>query len=113
MVWRQSMELATECFQLVKRVPDDDRYLVSDMLRTAVKIPSNIAGAHESETRKVKLRHLDIARGKIGRLHALLEIARLRGYYDETAGERARILLNEIQGLLDTLIDTVRDRRWD
>ena len=114
MVWRQSLELAAECYQLVRRLPDEEHFnLCDDMLRTAVAIPSNIAGAHESESRKATLRHLDVARGKLGRLHSLLTVAKVTGAFDETADERARILLDEIQGLLDVLIDTCRDRRWD
>lgn len=107
------MELATECYQLVRHVPREDRHLSADMLRTAVKIPSNIAGGYQGDSRKVSLRFLDIARGKVWRLHALLEIARVNGYFDDGADARARVLLNEIQGLLDTLIDTVRSRNWD
>lgn len=114
MVWRQAMVLATECYKIVRLLPDEARFhLCDDLLRSAVAIPSNIAGAHHGGSRHETLRHLNLARGKISRISSLLTVAKLSGYFDDTVDERARILLDEIRGLLEALIGTVRDRKWD
>lgn len=110
-LWRQGMELAGECIGLVKRLPAEERFaLVREILQAAVAIPSNIAAGTESDSRKAFLRHLDIARGKLRRLESCLAIAREVGYFEANDDARARLLTNEIDGLLDTLIGQLAAR---
>ncbi len=104
-LYQQALELATECIQLVQRLPEEERFnLVDDFLKTSVAIPANIAGAHEVESRKERLRHLDVARGKVKRLQSLLSVAVRVEYMERAATSRARLLANEIDGWLRTLI---------
>ena len=43
-VWQKSMDLVTECYQLARRLPPNEQYgLASQMRRSAVSIPANIA----------------------------------------------------------------------
>lgn len=43
-VWQKAMLLAREIYQLVKMLPVEERYALSDqMRRAAVSVPSNIA----------------------------------------------------------------------
>ena len=43
-VWQKSMELVKETYLLVKKLPKEETYALSDqMRRAAISIPSNIA----------------------------------------------------------------------
>jgi four helix bundle protein len=113
-LYRHSMELGEECVRLVQVFPVEERFnLVDQILRASVLVSSNIAGADESETRKRRLRYFDIARGKLKRLETLLEISTRVGYVDSSALGTARLLANELDGILKTLIDQLSSQNWD
>jgi len=113
-LYRQSMELAEECLRLVQQLPIEERFnMVDQILQASVAVPSNIAGAHESDARKRKLRYFDVARGKLKRLESLLVVAREVGFLRKDALGRAQLLANEIDGLLLTQINQLRTRGWD
>ena len=51
-VWQLSMELVVNTYQLTSRLPDSERYgLISQMQRSAVSIPSNIAEGSKRSSR--------------------------------------------------------------
>ena len=113
-LYRRSLELGEECVTLVQRFPLEERFnLVDQILRASVLVSSNIAGANESDTRKRRLRHLDIARGKLKRLETLLVLARRVGYVEREALSRTRLLSNELDVLLKTLIKQLASQTWD
>jgi four helix bundle protein len=104
--WRQAIELAAECHSLFQLLPEEERFNLGDeILRTGVAIPSNIAASQDCDSKKAELRYLDIARGKLRRLDSVIAIAKLVDYFDGNADARARILIDELDGLLDVLID--------
>ena len=52
-VWKKAMELTQETYRLVKTLPIEERYALSDqMRRAAVSIPSNIAEGQARNTKK-------------------------------------------------------------
>lgn len=52
-VWKKAMELTQETYWLVKTLPPEERYALSDqMRRAAVSIPSNIAEGQARNTKK-------------------------------------------------------------
>ena len=71
-VWRVSMELV---FELTRQLPDDQRFgLTSQMQRSAVSIPSNIAEGHAKRAGKDYRRHLRIAAGSTAELETQIEL---------------------------------------
>lgn len=72
-VWQKSMELAQMIHVLVKRLPREELYVLSDqMRRAAVSIPSNIAeGFYRNSTRDY-IRFLSIAKGSLGEIETQL-----------------------------------------
>lgn len=104
-LYRQSIELATECFKLVRQIPEEEGFsLVADIMQTTVKISANIAGGYEEESSRRRLRHFDIARGKVKRLQALLNMAVKFEGLERATTSRARLLANEMDGWLKTII---------
>ena len=52
-VWQKSMDLVEETYKLVKFLPKEELYALSDqMRRAAVSIPSNIAEGQSRNTKK-------------------------------------------------------------
>ncbi len=80
LVWQKSMILVTEVYKLVKNLPSDEKFgLQSQIKRSAVSIPSNIAEGHSRWYKKEFLHHLSISYGSLAELETQLLIAeRLR-----------------------------------
>ncbi|HEV8445959.1 MAG TPA: four helix bundle protein [Gemmatimonadaceae bacterium] len=75
-VWQQALILVDACYSITKRFPSDERFgLVSQIRRSAVSIPTNIAEGHGRTGAREYLRFLSIARGSLRELETLLLIA--------------------------------------
>ena len=74
-VWEKSMELAARVYAMSDKLPKSEMFgLVSQMRRTSVSIPSNIAEGKGVGGRGY-LRHLRIALGSEAELQTQLELA--------------------------------------
>lgn len=106
-VWQKSMELAEKVYLLVKALPKEETYALSDqMRRAAVSIPSNIAEGHARQSQKEFLQFLCIARGSRAELETQLLLARRLGYFNKVSSElyeTTMSLLDEISKMLFSL----------
>jgi four helix bundle protein len=75
-VWKRSIVLVKEVYAMIKSFPDDERFgLVSQIRRSAVSVPSNIAeGAARSSDKKF-IQFLYISLGSLSELETQLIIA--------------------------------------
>ena len=83
-VWQEAMNLVEEVYQISQAFPDAERFgLTSQIRRSAVSVPSNIAeGARRNTT--AEFRHfLGIASGSGGELHTQLMLAQRLGFATE------------------------------
>ena len=63
-VWKKAIQLTSETYRLVKKLPNEERYALSDqMRRAAVSIPSNIAEGQARHTKREFIQFLHIAKG--------------------------------------------------
>ena len=61
-VWQKSMQLVKEVYTLVKQLPREEQFALSDqMRRAAVSIPSNIAEGYGRNSTNDYIRFLNIA----------------------------------------------------
>ncbi len=75
------MDLVLDIYKLTASFPKTEVYgLASQMQRTAVSIPSNIAEGHGLKQTRAYARHLAIANGSLTELETQLEIANRLGY---------------------------------
>jgi four helix bundle protein len=104
-VWQKAMDLAVIIYDLVKKLPKQEMYALSDqMRRSVVSIPSNIAEGRERGSDKDFTRFLYIALGSKSELETQLHIAlRVNLLKEEDAAEALK-LLNEIGRMLNALI---------
>jgi four helix bundle protein len=75
------MELVEQIYRISQTFPKHEIYgLTSQMRRSAVSIPANIAEGHIRKQTKAFLNHLSIALGSLAELQTELEIAMRLGY---------------------------------
>ena len=110
-VWQKAMELVTLIYQLSKSFPKDELYgLISQMRRTAVSIPANIAEGYGRRSTQDYLRFLQIAMSSNFELQTLLEIARNLHYLSTDSFENAFDKSREIERMLSSLIKKVSSK---
>ena len=80
-VWKRSIYLVLRVYDLTKSLPPDEKFgLNSQLKRSAVSIPSNIAeGAGRSSTKEF-IRFIDIASGSLSELETQLILVKKLGF---------------------------------
>ena len=75
-VWQAAMNLVENIYRLTQAFPKHETYgLASQIQRSAVSIPSNVAEGHTREHLKECLHHLSIAQASLAELETQLEIS--------------------------------------
>ncbi|HEY0875896.1 MAG TPA: four helix bundle protein [Vicinamibacterales bacterium] len=93
-VWQLAMQLVVNVYRASERLPPAERFgLTSQMRRSAVSIPSNIAEGHARRNDSVYLNHLKIALGSQAELSTQIEVALRLGFFK---AEVTASLLDEI-----------------
>ena len=110
-VWQKSMDLVVEIYRLVKILPKEETYALSDqMRRAAVSIPSNIAEGFFRNSSKQYIQFLSVARGSAAELETQLLIGVRLKYLNDIQCENALNLCNEILKMLSTMIVKMENR---
>jgi four helix bundle protein len=110
-IWRKSIRLVAECYELCKRLPATEEYgLKSQIRRAAVSIAANIAEGHGRRHPKEFARFLSIARGSVKELETLLIICCVLGLLTKPDVEAALSLCDEISRMASTLQHSIRSR---
>ena len=103
-VWQKAMELAQEIYQLVKLLPAEELYSLSDqMRRAAVSIPSNIAEGRGRGTDKDYKHFLCIAKGSVFELETQLLLCVKINYLTQSQVEMSLSLCSEISKMLASM----------
>ena len=110
-VWREAMETVKDIYKITSSFPQSEIYgLTSQMRRSAISIPSNIAeGAARSGDREF-LRFLYIARGSLSELETQITIAKEIGYIADNVKNNLFIRIEKLFGLLGGLIKSIQKR---
>jgi four helix bundle protein len=91
--WQKAMELVTNIYRASRGFPKDELYgLTSQLRRSAVSVPSNLAEGQGRTSRPDFHRFVAQARGSLLEVETQLEIARNLGYLSQSA---AAALLSE------------------
>ncbi len=108
LIWKKSMELVTNIYKLTQKLPREEIYgLTSQMRRSAVSIPSNIAEGFTRKSQKEFLQFLFIAKGSASELETQILIAN-NVYLLEI--EDTNSLLIETLKMLSSFIKAVREK---
>ena len=81
MIWKNAMDLSNSVFKITKEFPKQEDYgLTSQINRSAVSVPSNIAEGSSRYSNKDFNRFLEISLGSLYELHTQLVLAKYQGY---------------------------------
>ncbi len=104
-VWQKSMDLVIEVYSLIKLLPKEELYgLSNQMKRAAVSIPSNIAEGQQRGSKRDFAKFLTIARGSNAELQTQLMICERLDYLYSDQTEKALALTHEVGKMLTALI---------
>jgi four helix bundle protein len=111
LVWQKSMVLVTDVYKASAGFPSDERFgLTSQLRRSVVSIPSNIAEGFGRDTTNDYLRFLGIAKGSLYETQTQIEISRNLQFIENsrfgTLLEQAR----EIERMLTSMIRKLKDK---
>lgn len=103
--WQKAMDLTEEVYRLVKNLPKEETYALSDQIRrSVVSVPSNIAEGQGRESKNEFRSFLSVAKGSLSELETQLLICVRLKYFTEVDIKIALSLSNEIDRMLTTLI---------
>lgn len=103
-VWQKAMDLVDEIYRLMKMLPSEERFALSDqMRRAAISIPSNIAEGYGRQSEKENKQFLSIARGSVFELETQIAICLRQQYFLEVQAAKALSLCDEIGKMLTRL----------
>jgi four helix bundle protein len=109
LVWQQAMELVSAIYRATKLFPREEPYgLTSQLRRSAVSVPSNIAEGQGRATRGEFIQFLCHARGSLFEVETQLILAGQLGYLQ--AGDSGVLLqkMTRVAQLLNGLISSLR-----
>ncbi|MBR5412798.1 MAG: four helix bundle protein [Fibrobacter sp.] len=109
-VWQKSMILAKMVYAVVKKLPKEELYALSDQIRRAVvSIPSNIAEGCARESKTELAYFLRIAKGSSAELETQLLLCSNIGYLQKQELSDIFSLLDEISRMLRALLNPMSD----
>ena len=110
-VWQKAMDFVVECYRLCGAFPKAETYgLCSQLQRSAVSVPANIAEGHGRHSTRGYLHHLCIAHGSLVEAETHLMIAARLQYLGPEHLQRLECLSAEIGRMLNGLISSLRDK---
>lgn len=109
LVWQRAMQLTVGVYRLTQGLPREEIYgLTSQMRRSAVSVPSNIAEGHGRLSGGEFRQFLGIARGSNFELQTQLEIDRALNFGDPALITDAENLSHEVGKMIFSLLESVK-----
>ncbi|MFH1193488.1 MAG: four helix bundle protein [bacterium] len=108
-VWQKSMQMVIEIYRLTENFPKSELYgLTSQIRRSAVSIPSNIAEGRRRGSRKDMCHFMVIAFGSGAELETQIEISKSLEFGKNLNFGKIDGLLNEIMRMLNKMLSTLQ-----
>ena len=107
-VWQKSIDLCQDIYCLIDIFPKSETFgLVSQIRRSAISIPSNIAEGQARHADKEFIRFLNIAYGSLAELETQLIISVKVGYSKEDIIDGLNAKIKEIGRMIMALINSI------
>jgi four helix bundle protein len=112
LIWQKSMNLVTEIYQLTNSSPKEEIYgLSSQIRRSAISIPSNIAEGYGRDGNSDYLRFLNISISSLFEIQTQLEISYNLKYINQIQFNKTNGESREIERMLSAFIRKIKDRK--
>ncbi len=110
-VWQRAMELVEATYLLSAKLPQMETFgLASQLQRSAVSVPSNIAEGHARDSTKEFLRFVSIALGSLAELETQSLLCIRLKFLTEQDAEKILTLSDEVGKMLRVLQKRLRER---
>ena len=104
LVWRKGIELVKSIYQLTQRFPPDERFgLTSQLRRSAVSVPCNIAEGQARHTTKESIHFISNSEGSLAEVDTQVVIATELQYCTQKETEFVFGLIDELRRMLNGL----------
>jgi len=111
LIWQKSMTLVTKIYYSTNNFPKEEIFgLTSQIRRSSISIPSNIAEGSGRESDKDFLRFLNISIGSLFEMQTQLEIAKNITYLNEQEFNNLYEDSREVERMLVSFIKKLKDR---
>lgn len=108
-VWQKSIDLCETIYNVTEKFPKSELYgLTSQIRRSCISIPSNIAEGHLRGHKTEYKQFLHIAYGSSAELETQLLIALRIGYFNKDEFDKLNNLLVEIMKMLNKLLTILK-----
>ena len=106
--WQVGMDLILRVYDIVKRLPQDERFgMASQMRRAVVSIPSNVAEGHACRMRRRYRNHVLIALGSLAELATNVEAGLRLGYWDAATATKLDAEFTRMNKLLNGVLRSI------
>ena len=110
-VWQKSYELCLMIYRITAEFPTEERYgLTSQIRRSAVSIPSNIAEGYGRKTTTDYIRMLYISYGSFCELETQILLTGDLGFIENGELETVKKSIAEIERMLKALIKSLENK---
>jgi four helix bundle protein len=111
-VWQKAYQLCLEVYKMTKGFPSEERYgLTSQIRRSAVSVPSNIAEGYGRKTTPEYIRSLYFAYGSNCELETQISLSGDLGYVKTQEKEMLQRSIGEVERMLKALIKSLENKR--
>lgn len=106
--WQKGIKLVAAIYQVTKSFPREETYgLTSQMRRSAVPIPANVAEGQGRRTPGEFIQFLGVARGSLYELDTHLEIAICLNYILSESAQQLQLQIQEVTRLVNGLLHSL------
>jgi four helix bundle protein len=109
--WKKGMELVKQVYQLTANFPKEELFgLTSQLRRSAVSVPANIAEGIGRNYKKDTIQFLHIARGLAYEMETLLNVSKMVGITTDESIASILTLAEEEKKIINGLIRSFEER---
>ena len=110
-VWQKSITLVKLVYQLTRSFPPDEKFgLISQMRRTAVSVPSNLAEGHARNTTGEFIQFISHAEGSLAELETEMTLAVELNFCSSPEAQPIQTLIEEVQKMANALRRSLASR---
>ncbi|MCL4387260.1 MAG: four helix bundle protein [Patescibacteria group bacterium] len=103
--WQKALEFSEEIYRTTKDFPKEELFgFTSQLRRSAISVPANIAEGYEKQHNKEYLQFLYITKDSLGEVETYLFLALKLGYINKTNFNQLEEKRKEVGGLIFGLI---------
>ena len=107
-VWQKGMELAQRVYEASNKLPKEELYgLISQLRRSAVSVPSNLAEGSQRTSDKDFANFVLIAKGSLAELETQILLSEQLHYLSKSQAAPLINLIQELQKMLRALHETL------